>query len=210
MTTTVAGKAQGPAIEILNAISANGGPDFRFVYTPWRRALDNVQANPANAILPITRTPSREHAYRWLAKLFESRTIIVTASRPAPSSIEEAQALRVGIVAGGAMDQEDTLAKLGFTKVEKVHSDSLNALKLHQGHLDAWVVDDSRAKAAYRAAGFDPAELKFGVTVGELKGIYLAASPKFPVAQANSIEKAMRKVQHGKKLDEILRRYGGN
>lgn len=210
MTATVNGQAQGPAIDILKAITVHGGPNFKLVNTPWVRALDYVNANPQSAIVPITRTPSRENKYRWLAALFQYRVVLVTEGKPAPASIEAAKDLRIGIVAGGALDQENVLDKLGFTKVEKVHSDSLNARKLHQGHLDAWAVDDTTAGPTYLSVGLNPARLRFGATIGEPKWAYLAANPNFPEAQANAINQAMKKAQAGNKLDEILQQYQAN
>src|SRR4051794_34717540 len=64
------GKPAGMAVDILNTVTRNGGPTFKFDFSaPWSRSQVLVHEQPGTAIIPLTRTSEREPKYKWIAEL---------------------------------------------------------------------------------------------------------------------------------------------
>lgn len=207
MSATVSGAPVGPVFEVLAAITANGGPRFKLINVPWKRALHLTAQDNSAALLPLTRIPERERSYRWLAPLLTYRSVLVTIKQPPPRTMDEAKLLSVGVVAAGALDHGHVLTKLGFTKIERVTTDLTNAVMLHAGHIDSWAADDTTAAATYMLAGYDPKELNFGLPLSDERVVYLAAGLGFPAEMAKAIDKAYKQADRDKKLDGIRKRY---
>jgi polar amino acid transport system substrate-binding protein len=206
---TVDGQPAGMAVDILNAVTALGGPSFEFEFSPpWARAQKEMLDQPGAlvAIVPLTRTPERESTYKWIAELFTHNARLISVGRPAPfKSIDEAKHMAVGNVRGSA--QEATLKKLGFTNIEFVPNDEINAKKIRLGRIQAWVVSEYIDKFMYSKIGEDPAKLQVGPTVGERSHIYIAGGLTFPEAHAKAIADAMKRLRASGKVELILQKY---
>lgn len=203
------GQPAGMAVEILNAVTAAGGPKFRFDFSlPWTRAQMEVQSanNELVAIIPFTRTESRENKYRWITVLFEDNVRLVSVGRSAPlKTVDEAKELNVGILHGSA--HEPKLKEMGFSRVEAVRNDEMNARKMHMGRLDAWLVSSFVDKYMYRKIGADPAVLQYGPLLGNSTQIYIAAAPGFPDEYAKAIADGVQRLRANGKLEQILNKY---
>ena len=204
LTTNAGGQPGGVVLEVVSEACKRAGIALEYSFLPWQRAqLETLAANDV-LIIPFTRTPSRETQYQWIAPVLEFHTVLVTLARP-PSSIDEARKRVVGYVRGTSFKDEAEHA--GFSYVEETDDDVTNARKLKLGRIDAWMTTDLMARGVYRQAGFDPAELKYGPTLGPVKVSWVAASHEFPKEVALKIADAIDQMRADGAYQAIVKRY---
>jgi ABC-type amino acid transport substrate-binding protein len=203
-------KPAGLAIEILNAVTAEGGPSFKYDFSqPWARAQAAVHDNPGTLIIPLTRNAERESKYKWVARLFDNGAHLVSVGRPAPiQSIDEAKGLGVGIMRGSIF--EGYLGKAGLTQLVIVPKDELIAKMLVEGKVDAWAGADLVTHYLFGKIGQNPSRLQQGPQLGEAGQIYIAGDVNLPEADAKAIADGIEKLRHNGKLEAILKRYGAH
>jgi len=204
LTTNAGGQPGGVVLEIVREAGKKAGIPLEFSFLPWQRAQMEVQAKNDTLIIPFTRMPSREAQYQWVAPVLEFHTVLVTLANP-PASIEEARKLVVGYVRGTSF--KDEAERGGFPYVEETTDDVLNARKLKLGRIGAWITTDLMAQGVYRQAGFDPAELKYGPTLGPIKISYVAASHDFPKETAKKLANAINQMKEDGSYQAIVKRY---
>jgi polar amino acid transport system substrate-binding protein len=204
----VQGKPAGMAVDILNAVTTQGGPAFRFDFSrPWARALREVHERPDLAIIPLSRAPEREADFRWIAELFENDGRLLSLKRAAPiRSLDEARDLHIGVLRGSVF--EPWLRQHGFTHVEAQTDDAFNVRKLKAGHIDAWAGSESVQRYLFASTGGDPAQLQQGPRLGKPPEIYIAGDRRFPEAEARAIAEGVAKLRRSGRLAAILRSYG--
>lgn len=201
----VGGADAGIAVDILQAITAAGGPTFRFqLGLPWKRAqllVQELSGHPV-AIIPLTRTPTREKTYRWITPLIPHAIHLHTYRRDPPlTSVEQAKELQLGVIRGSAILPE--LDRLGFTGVHEIANAETCARMLAAGRFDVLVESEWVDTYIWRSIGQDPEDLQRGPQVGPSHQIYLAAGIAFPPALADQIQEAMAHVRESGQLDEI-------
>jgi polar amino acid transport system substrate-binding protein len=204
LTTQAGGQPGGVVLEVVREAGKRAGVALEFSFLPWERAQLETQARNDVLIIPFTRTPSREEHYQWVAPVLEFHTVLVTLAKP-PSSIEEARMLVVGYVRGTSF--KDEAEQAGFPYVEETNDDVTNAKKLKMGRIGAWITTDLMALGVYRQAGFDPAELKYGPSLGPVKISYVAASRDFPKDIARKIAHAIDQMRADGSYQAIVKRY---
>jgi polar amino acid transport system substrate-binding protein len=201
------GKPTGIAVDILNAVTAEGGPTFKFDFSqPWARALVAVHETPGVLIIPLTRTPEREANFKWVAALFDNTGRLFSVGRAAPiKTLDEAKDLTVGIMRGSAF--EKALKQLGFSHLEAAQNDELNAKMLAAGHIDAWAGSELVQRYLFAKTGGDSSKLQQGPLLGDPPQIYVAGDKNFPEADAKAIADSVDKLRSSGKLDAILKKY---
>lgn len=201
------GKPAGIAVEILQAVTDAGGPSFQFDFSvPWARVQEVVQSDSKALILPLTRVPVRVPHYLWVTELYTWKGHLVTyGAQLPPETIQKALNLRVGVSNGSVLVQ--TLRSLGFSRIETVSSDKLNANKLANGRLDAWVVLDSMDQYYFETLGLDRSLIHIGPQVGEKFEHYLGAGPGFSPETAQRIDQLVRRLKEGGKIAQILAKF---
>jgi polar amino acid transport system substrate-binding protein len=201
-------KPAGLAVDILNAVTAEGGPTFKFDFSqPWARAQVAVHETPGTMIIPLTRNPEREAHYKWVARLFDNGSRLFSVGRPAPiKTLAEAKGLGVGIMRGSVFEQ--TLTKAGFTHLVAVPKDELAAKMLADGKVEAWAGSELVQRYLFAKIGQDPAKLQAGPSLGETSQIFIAGDLRFPDADAKAVSDGVEKLRRNGKLDAILKRYG--
>ena len=188
----------------LNKACRKAGIPLEFSFLPWQRAQLEALGRNDVLIIPFTRTPSREAQYQWVAPVLEFHTVLVTLTPP-PSSIEDARTRVVGYVRGTSF--KDEVEHAGFPYVEESDDDVTNAKKLKRGRIGAWITTDLMARGVYRQAGFDPAELMYGPTLGPVKVSWVAASREFPKDVARRIAAAIEQMRADGSYQAIVKRY---
>jgi len=204
LTTNADGRPGGVVLEVVRDACTKAGIALEFSFLPWQRAQLEAQGRNDVLIIPFTRTPGREAQYQWIAPVLEFHTVLVTLAEP-PSSIEEARTRVVGYVRGTSF--KDEVEHAGFPYVEETDDDVTNARKLKRGRIGAWITTDLMARGVYRQAGFDPAELKYGPTLGPVKVSWVAASHEFPKDIARRIADAIDRMRADGSYQAIVRRY---
>jgi len=204
LTTNAEGQPGGVVLEVVREACKKAGISLEFSFLPWQRAQLEAQGRNDVLIIPFTRTPGREAQYQWIAPVLEFHTVLVTLSQP-PSSIDEARTRVVGYVRGTSF--KDEVEHAGFPYVEETDDDVTNARKLKRGRIGAWITTDLMARGVYRQAGFDPAELKYGPTLGPVKVSWVAASHEFPKDIAKRIAEAIDQMRADGSYQAIVKRY---
>jgi len=204
LTTNAEGQPGGVVLEVVREACKKAGISLEFSFLPWQRAQLEAQGRNDVLIIPFTRTPGREAQYQWIAPVLEFHTVLVTLSQP-PSSIDEARTRVVGYVRGTSF--KDEVEHAGFPYVEETDDDVTNARKLKRGRIGAWITTDLMARGVYRQAGFDPAELKYGPTLGPVKVSWVAASHEFPKDVARRIADAIDQMRADGSYQAIVKRY---
>jgi polar amino acid transport system substrate-binding protein len=204
LTTDAAGHPGGVVLDVVAEACRRAGIALEFSFLPWQRAQLEVQGKRDVMIIPFTRTPAREAQYRWIAPVLEFHTVLVTLGPP-PATIEQARTRVVGYVRGTSF--KDEVQRAGFPYVEETDDDVTNARKLKRGRIGAWITTDLMARGVYRQAGFDPAELKYGPTLGPVKVSWVAASHEFPPELAAKIADAIDRMRADGSYEAIVRRY---
>jgi ABC-type amino acid transport substrate-binding protein len=148
----------------------------RIDFRPWPRAVMMATTRRAMAIFPLTRMPSREAQFRWLAPLYEENYIFL-APRTSGFDIErprEMKHLRIALIRGAA--QAAMLRELGFqalveaASVDEVHRFLLggmadaafgergiiaNALRTRKAENDFHTSEPVRSSTAWLAGSLD-------------------------------------------------------
>ncbi len=209
---TVAGKDAGITIDILNAVTNNGGPIFKFKYAPWHRAQILVQQNKGTCIIPFTRTATREKHHEWIIELVPNQVRLTTARNPIIKvsippllTIDNAKPLTIGIIRGSALIPY--MKASGFVKLYEVGTAELLAKMLKAGHIHAMAESKGVDNYAWNQIGQKDDELIVGPNVGEIKYIYLAAALNFPPEITEDIRNAMSKVRESGALEAILNKW---
>lgn len=201
------GVPEGIVIDILNAVTADGGPAFSFdFHLPWTRALLMTEETPTLLAAPVTRTPEREKKFMWIAPLMDNTPILLSVDHSIPiSAPDKLKEMNVGVLRGSAL--ESSLQRLGFTRIETASSYKLNVKKLLAGRLDAVAGSDISLRYAAIHAGADMSRLIFGPQIAEPKQRYLAASLQFPEKDARVIADCVDRLRRSGRLNSIIAKY---
>lgn len=199
------GRPAGIAVDLLNAAGKLYGLGFNYRFLPWLRAQSETRSSTNRIIIPLTRTPEREDQYNWIAELFQYQFVFISAGGPLPRTLDEARAMRIAVLRGNPA--EKILRDQGFMQLEAGFSEEINARKLAARHVDVWVAADLAAKSIYRQAGGDPAQLRFGMKLGEAMHVFLASSPGFNNAATRDIADGVARVRVSGEAERIINRY---
>jgi polar amino acid transport system substrate-binding protein len=207
---SIDGHPAGLAIEILQAATRYGAPEFHFRFdVPWRRAQEMIQlqGNELSGIIPFSRTPQRETSYRWLAKLFMTQSHFYSYQLPHPiASVDEARGLEIGLVRGHALISE--LQALGFSLLDIGAANAgTNVRKLYYKRIASIADSDLIVRYYWKTMGYPENALQKGAAIGPPTGVYLAAGLHFPNDTEQRIQKAFVRLQSSGELEQILARW---
>jgi ABC-type amino acid transport substrate-binding protein len=112
------------------------------VHMPFARALQLAKMRKVDAVLSVWYRPSRERFLHYGPKLFSAYNVIATLDKPnAPSSINELDGLRLGIVRGYALPTELDLSNL---QLIYTRDDRASVAMLEKGRVDAVFINDAQ------------------------------------------------------------------
>lgn len=173
---------------------------------PLRRELVLLNGTPGS-VGTLARSPALENRYRWLCKLWEDRILLVAsaASKVGIATLEEARALRLGVVMGSP--SEELARTLGFAHVEPAVSSAANAGKLARGRIDVWMVAQSIAVHEQRQLGPAALQLRLGAVLQPVH-VYLAGARDMDSASAAKWDSACAAMQNDGTHARILQQYG--
>ncbi|MFC4158187.1 substrate-binding periplasmic protein [Chitinimonas lacunae] len=200
------GASKGVAYDLIKEMAKHTGHSGKIEVMPLARALDIAMKEPNVLVIPPAKTPAREPHYTWITDLMDEKFILLAKkdSKVDISSVEAAKGLSVGVMraSAGAKLAEGT----GFSKIEDVVNEELNAKKLLGGRLDSWLVSLNAGMFALRKIGMGPDAVKRGAVVQAFK-LYLAASPNFDKAEAAKWVAALETIKQNGSYEKILRNY---
>ena len=129
----------GPSVEIVQEIQRRIGSVEQIQVYPWARAYKMALEDENVILFGMTYTKVRHDKFKWVGPLAKKRDILVAKKESGIriKNLEDAKRVkRIGTL------RDDTRGRLlqshGFTNLEPVSDEQLNAKKLALGRLDLW------------------------------------------------------------------------
>jgi len=154
----------GPSVEIVKEIQRRVGSNKPIKVYPWARAYKMALEEENVVLFGMTHTKVREDIFKWIGPLATKRDILVSkkGSGIRISSLEDAKKVnRIGTLRDDT--RERLLKRHGFTNLEPVSDEQMNAKKLALGRIDLW---------AYKKPGLKTVCELAGVNYNEVEEVY--------------------------------------
>ena len=146
----------GPSVEIVKEIQRRVGSKEEIKVYPWARAYKMALEEENVVLFGMTHTKVREDIFKWVGPLATKRDILVAkkGSGIKISSLEDAKRVnRIGTLRDDT--RERLLKRHGFTNLESVSDEQMNAKKLALGRIDLWAYKKPGLKTVCELAGVD-------------------------------------------------------
>ena len=151
----------GPSVEIVKEIQKRVGSEEQIQVYPWARAYKMALEDQNVILFGMTYTKVRKDKFKWVGPLAKKRDILVAkkGSGIKIDSLEDAKKVgRIGTL------RDDTRGRLlerhGFTNLEPVSDEQLNAKKLALGRIDLWAYKIPGLRTVCDLAGVDYTEFE--------------------------------------------------
>jgi polar amino acid transport system substrate-binding protein len=177
-------------------------PDIE--YLAWTRAQELAMTGKNVGILSLTRTPERESHYKWVQQILVDDLVLIGGTGIDVSALDAAKNRPTGVLLHSGA--EDLLRQSGFTRIEPAGEEWVNAQKMKDRRIDAWLAPRLMAIYAYKQVGGDAAVLNLG-TIVRPSEIYFATSPDVSDAVAKQWQDAFKSMQADGTYMKIVAKY---
>nr|WP_284676624.1 transporter substrate-binding domain-containing protein [Vibrio sinus] len=201
------GVQTGVSVDVVKEMARRVGQNDEFIFLPWPRAQITASKNSAYGIAPLSRTPSREEKFTWVAPIPEINNDYVLVALDSQINIHDLSSvinLSVGVQRG--TPAQLLLEKAGFSNIQPVTFEDQNVEKLRKGRIKLWAIPRLVGKYVYRTNGYNPNELNFGYVLSK-PIIYFAASKDISEADIKKWKTALKEMRHDGTFEKILSRY---
>ena len=198
------GPGRGVIHDAVVEMARRVGHSGRIEYLPWYRAQEIAQTEPNVGLLAVTRSPEREDKYLWMVEVLSDDLVLVGAPGVDVSDLSKVKDRPVGVLLSSGA--EALVRGLGFSKVSPQREEWMNAKRLKDRRIDAWVAPRAMVIHAVREVRGNLDVLQFGQVI-RVSGLYLAASKDLPQAEAGKWQAAFAAMQADGTLAAIRRRY---
>ena len=151
----------GPSVEIVKEIQRRVGSQEQIQVYPWARAYKKALEDENVILFGMTHTKVRQDKFKWVGPLATKRDILVAKKGTGIKikDLEDAKKVkRIGTL------RDDTRGRLlerhGFTNLEPVSDEQLNAKKLALGRIDLWAYKIPGLRTVCDLAGVDYTEFE--------------------------------------------------
>ena len=151
----------GPSVEIVKEIQRRLRSQEQIQVYPWARAYKKALEDENVILFGMTHTKVRQDKFKWVGPLATKRDILVAkkGSGIKIKDLEDAKKVkRIGTL------RDDTRGRLlkrhGFTNLEPVSDEQLNAKKLALGRIDLWAYKIPGLRTVCDLAGVDYTEFE--------------------------------------------------
>lgn len=198
------GPGQGLVHEVVEELARRVGQGTVIEYVPWVEAQRLAQTRAGIGILALTRTPEREAQYTWVVKIVTDDLVLVGGQGVDVSELGRVRDRPVAVLRGSGAEQ--LLRERGFQRIVAAPEEWLNARRMRDRQVDAWLAPRLMVIHAYREVGGDPQALAIGAIVRPSE-IWLAASKGLAEADVSRWRQAFAAMQADGSYGRILRRY---
>jgi polar amino acid transport system substrate-binding protein len=203
-TVSENGEPRGLVYEVVREMARRIGHSGTIDFMGWTRAQEVALIEPNVGILALTRSPERERFYNWMVNIVTDDLILVGGTGIDVSSLDSVRDRPTGVLrTSGA---EALLRERKFTRIEPVSEEWINAMKLRDRRIDAWLAPRLMVLFGWREIGGDATTLNIGQLVRRSE-IYLAASRDVSEAEADRWRGAFEQVKADGTYDRILAFY---
>jgi polar amino acid transport system substrate-binding protein len=196
------GPGRGVIHELVAEAARRVGHPGRIDYMPWFRAQEIAQTEPNVGILAITRSPEREEKYRWLLHLLNDDLVLVGSPGVDVSDLSKVRDRPVGVLQRSGA--EALVRGLGFTRVMPQPEEWMNAKRIKDRAIDAWVAPRAMVVHAVREVRGNLDVLQFGQVI-RTSELWLAVSKDLPDAEAKKWEDAWAAMKADGTAERIIR-----
>ena len=151
----------GPSVDIVQSIQKKVGSKEPIQVYPWSRAYKMAEKEKNVILFGMTYTKVRHDKFKWVGPLAIKRDILVAKqdSGIAIDNLEDAKKVNsIGILLDDTRGR--LLASHGFTNLEPVSDEQLNAKKLALGRIDLWAYKIPGLRTVCDLAGVDHKQFK--------------------------------------------------
>ncbi len=146
----------GPSVEIVKEIQRRVRSQEQIQVYPWARAYKMALEDENVILFGMTHTKVREDKFKWIGPLATKRDILVAKkdSGIKIKDLEDAKKVkRIGTLRDDT--RERLLKRHGFTNLESVSDEQLNAKKLALRRIDLWAYKIPGLRTVCDLAGVD-------------------------------------------------------
>ena len=151
----------GPSVDIVREIQRRVGSQEEIKVYPWARAYKMALEEENVVLFGMTHTEVRHEQFKWIGPLATKRDILVAkkGSGIRINSLEDAKKVkRIGTLRDDT--RERLLKSQGFTNLEPVSDEQMNAQKLVLGRIDLWTYKIPGLRTVCDLAGVDYKEME--------------------------------------------------
>lgn len=168
----------GPSVDTVREIQRRIGSREEIKVYPWARAYKMALERKNVVLFGMTHTKVRHEQFKWIGPLATKRDILVAkkGSGITINSLNDAKKVnRIGTLRDDT--RERFLKSHGFTNLEPVSDEQMNARKLVLGRLDLWTYKIPGLRTVCDLAGVDYKEMEEVYSLREIN-VDLAFSKK--------------------------------
>jgi polar amino acid transport system substrate-binding protein len=168
----------GPSVDIVREIQRRVGSHEEIKVYPWARAYKMALEEENVVLFSMTYTKVRYDKFKWIGPVAKKRDILVAkkGSGIRINSLEDAKKVkRIGTLRDDT--RERLLKSQGFTNLEPVSDEQMNAQKLDLGRIDLWTYKKPGLRTVCDLAGVDYNEMEEVYNLREI-GVSIAFSKK--------------------------------
>lgn len=170
----------GPSVEIVREIIKRLGTKEQIKVYPWARAYKMALEEKNVVLFGMTYTEVRKDKFKWVGPLAIKRDILVGKKNSdlKIKTLEDAKKVRrIGTLLDDTRGR--LLERLGFTNLEPVTDEKLNAQKLAISRIDLWAYKIPGLRTVCDLAGVDYREFEEVYHLREIE-LMIAFSKKTP------------------------------
>jgi len=198
------GERRGIVLDLVRDALRAAGWEARFTFLPFAGALARTQAQPGALVAPLARSPQREAAFAWVAKVLDVPQAMGTLTGRLPVDLDGARRLgRVGVVRAGV--QESYLRDNSFTNLVPFGDARGAAEALAGGAVDAWYATGTEITIQFELIG-----RQGGVQVGptlQSAPVWLAANKDTAGLPVDALRAAMSDLERSGAVEQAYRAY---
>ncbi len=203
-TVSEYGEPTGVVYDVVREMARRTGHSGAIEFLPWTRAQEIARRGPDVGILSITRTPEREPHYSWIARILTDDLVLVGGAGVDVSDLAKVKDRPIGVLRSSGAEQ--FLRENGFTRIEPAREEWINAQKMKDRLIDAWLAPRLMVLYGYREVGGNITTLNIGQIVRRSE-IYFAASKDVPDTETRRWRKALEAMQADGSYARIVARY---
>lgn len=203
-TVAEQGEPQGLVFEVVREVARRIGHPLGIEFMPWPRAQELAMTTPGIGILSLTRSPEREERYAWVFNVVTDDLVLVGGAGVDTASLDRVKDRPTGVLLRSGAEQ--LLREQGFTRIQPAPEEWVNAQRLRNRLIDAWLAPRLMVLHAFREVGGDVSTLNLGAVVRRSE-IWFAASRTLPEAEITRWRRGFDEVRADGTYDRILARY---
>jgi polar amino acid transport system substrate-binding protein len=203
-TVAETGEPMGLVYEVVREIAWRIGHSGTVEFWPWTHAQEMAMTQPNIGILALTRSPEREDKYRWLVNVVTDDLVLVGGTGVNVHDLAAVKDRPIGVLRRSGA--EALLHEQGFSRIQSATEEWINAQRMKDRLIDAWLAPRLMVLYAYREVGGDVSTLSIGQVVRRSE-IWLAASKNVSDQEAGRWQSGFEQLRADGTYDAILARY---